>query len=110
MPNKKTSVKQRESFEDMPMSKLKADLKPKKFKAAKRIRDKKYISKALWDSLQAGDVDAFKEILRTHLELTNKEEIARETGISRRSLYRMLSDEGNPTLENISRLVSKICT
>lgn len=93
----------------MPTTKLKKGIRPKKFQATKRMKDKKYLSKALWDSLQAGDVDAFKEILRTHLELTNKEEIARETGISRRSLFRMLSDEGNPTLENISKLVSKIC-
>lgn len=109
MPSKKTSTRPSESFDDMPTVKLKKDVKTKKFQATKRIKDKKHLSKALWDALQAGDVDAFKEILRTHLELTNKEEIVKETGISRRSLFRMLSDEGNPTLENISKLVSKIC-
>lgn len=93
----------------MPKMKLKKDVRPKKFNATKRMEDKKYISKALWECLQANDVDGFKDILRTHLEIANKEEIVRETGISRRSLYRMLSEEGNPTLENISKLVSKIC-
>lgn len=93
----------------MPTAKLKKGVKSKKFQATKRIKDKSYLSRALWACLEEGDTDGFKEILRTHLELTNKEEIAKETGISRRSLFRMLSDEGNPTLENISKLVSKLC-
>ena len=89
--------------------KLKKGQNLKRFGAKERMQDKKSISKALWECLETNDVDGFKEILRSHLELSNKDGIAKATGISRRSLYRMLSDEGNPTLENISKLISKIC-
>ena len=74
------------------------------------MKNKKLISKALWECLVSSDMVGFKDILRTHLELINKDEVSRETGISRRTLFRMLSDEGNPTLENISKLIHKICT
>ena len=33
----------------------------------------------------------------------------KEAHISRRTLFRMLSKEGNPTLENISKIVHKLC-
>ena len=109
MPKKKISKKQGLSFDDMPVVELKKNVKFKKLNAITKIKDKEYISKALWECLVASDIDGFKEILRTHLELVNKDEIAEETGLSRRTLFRMLSDEGNPTLENISKLVHKLC-
>ena len=109
MVGKKTSSKQEVSFDDMPVVELKKGVRPKKFGATKRMKSKKHISKALWECLVENDVDGFKEILRTHLELVNKEEIAKETGISRRTLFRMLSDEGNPNLENISKIIHKLC-
>jgi len=93
----------------MPIVKLKKKQKLKKFNATKRMQDKDYISDALWECLVASDVDGFKEIMRTHLELVNKDEFAKEIGVSRRTLFRMLSEEGNPTLENISKLVHKLC-
>lgn len=93
----------------MPIYKLKkiAGLSP--FDAAQRMGDKKYVSKALWECILANDPEGFKEILKTHLELKNKEAIIKETHISRRTLFRMLSRKGNPTLENISKIVHKLC-
>ena len=70
---------------------------------------KEYISKALWECLVAQDIDGFKDILKTHMELLDKNELVKRTGISKRTLFRMLSEEGNPTLENIPKLVNKLC-
>jgi len=109
MPKKKIFKKQRTSYSDMPVFKLKKIGKLSEFQATKRVRDKKYISKALWECLKTDDPEGFKEILKAHLELRNKEDIQKKTGISRRTLYRMLSKKGNPTLQNISRIVYKLC-
>lgn len=97
------------SFEDIPKLKLKKISGISQFKASERIKDKKYISKALWQCILADNPEGFKEILKTHLELINKEKIIKEAHISRRTLFRMLSKEGNPTLENISKIVHKLC-
>lgn len=93
----------------MPSLKAKNKKELSSFEPSKRIRNKKYISKALWDCLIADDTEGFKEILRAHLELINKDELAKSAGLSRRTLFRMLSDEGNPTLDNISKIIHKLC-
>ncbi|HLE11611.1 MAG: hypothetical protein A2504_16305 [Bdellovibrionales bacterium RIFOXYD12_FULL_39_22] len=109
MGKTKILKKQKESFRDMPTLELKKNVHTKKFSATKRMTNKKRISKALWACLVDFDVDGFKEILRTHLEIVSKDKISKETGLSKRTLFRMLSDDGNPTLENVAKLLHKIC-
>lgn len=89
--------------------KLKSKKGLSSYSAKSKIKDKSYISKALWECLVDNDVEAFKEILRTHLEFANKEDIAKKAGIPKRTLFRMLSPEGNPTLENVSRIIHELC-
>ena len=93
----------------MPIYRLKKITGLSPFKAAQRISDKRYISKALWGCILADDPEGFKEILKAHLELKNKERITKETNISRRTFFRMLSKKGNPTLKNISKIIHKLC-
>ena len=107
MPKKKTS-KKRASSSKSTRTKLKFSRGISEFGASKRIKDKRYVSKALWECLLDNDTEGFKGILRAHLELINKEEFAKETGIPRRTLFRMLTPSGNPTLENISKIVHKL--
>jgi len=109
MPKKKISKKRDFSFDDMPSLKAKNKSELTSFGASKRIKNKKYISQALWECLVANDTEAFKEILRAHLELINKDEFAEAAGISRRTLFRILSADGNPTLANISKIIHKLC-
>ena len=109
MSKKKTSKKSEFSFIDMPILTIKKGVKAKSISKTKKMRNKKIISTALWECLVANDTDGFKEILRVHLELTNKEKLTEEAGLSKRTLYRMLSEEGNPTLENISKIIHKVC-
>ena len=109
MPRKKTLKKQDFSFEDMPNQKGKNKKELSSFGATKRMKDKSYISQALWECLVANDTEGFKEILRSHLELINKDEFAEAAGISRRTLFRMLSEDGNPTLDNISKIIHRLC-
>ena len=108
MPKRKTSKKPVRSLDDMPTLKTKNKKKFTEFKASKRMKNKKYISKALLECLAANDTEEFKEILRVHLELVNKKEFAKKAGISKRSLFRILSKNGNPTLNNISKIIFQL--
>ena len=109
MPKKKILKEPDFSFDNMPSLNMKNRKSLKVFDASKRIKNKKYISKALWECLVANDTDGFKDIFRAHLELINKDDFAKEAGISRRTLFRMLSEDGNPTLNNISKIINKLC-
>ena len=48
---------------------------------------------------------AFKGILAAHLKVANKEAFSAKAKIPKRTLFRMLTPEGNPTLDNIARIV-----
>lgn len=72
------------------------------------LRNRKLVIESLTEALTDGDAQAFKEILAAHLEVVRKESFYREAGLSRRTLYRMLAPSGNPTLENIARVVKAI--
>ena len=56
----------------------------------------------------ANDTEGFKELLRVYLELENKEKFAKEVGIPKRTLFRILSENGNPTLNNISKIIFQL--
>jgi probable addiction module antidote protein len=109
MTKKKKSKKRDFYWKDIP------NLKPKnmddftRFEAKKMLSDKKHISEALWQCLQDGDTKAFKKILKVHLEVTNKVALSEAIDIPRRTLYRMLSPEGNPSLENVTKIIHKLC-
>lgn len=109
MHKKKILKKRVKSLNDIPITQFKT-LKGLTFANPRKVMsDKKFIAEALWECLKEDDVESFKEILRTHLEATNKDELSKKTGIARRTLFRMLSPEGNPTLENVSKIVHALC-
>ena len=109
MAKKRTSKKQDFSFESMPSLELKSNAKVKDHKASERLKDRRYVANALIQCLQDGDSDAFKEILRGFLNVVNKSNFAQKSEISERTLYRMVSEDGNPTLDNIARVVHALC-
>lgn len=93
----------------MPALRLRAGVKVTDQTASERLKDKGYVAKALIQCLQDGDADAFKEILRSYLDVVNKAKFALQTHIPERTLYRMVTKDGNPTLENIARVVHALC-
>ncbi len=109
MLKKKISKKRDFSFKDMPVVKLKNRKGISVFDPNVMLRKPEVIAHALWECLVDNDIDAFKEILRSHLEVTNKDKLAKKAGIPRRTLFRMLSPEGNPTLENLGKIIHQLC-
>ncbi len=109
MPKRKTSSKRGFSFADMSSKRLKSGAKTFDHDANARLKDRHYVAQALIESLQDGDTDAFKEILRRYLDVVNKTRFSEKTKISERTLYRMVSEDGNPTLDNIARVVHALC-
>jgi len=95
-------------LKNIPVRTLKKGIRTRNFSAAKKLASPRYIANALSAALLDGDADAFKEILAAHLEVINKDSFYKKAGVSRRSLFRMLSPEGNPTLENIAKVISTL--
>ncbi len=79
-----------------------------RFKADEYLSSRRAVATALMDCLLSGDSDGFKEILSAHLEVINKAVFAKKAGIPERTLFRILTPAGNPTLENISRVFSAL--
>lgn len=108
MAKTKTSGKRGFSFSDIEKVRLKKDAPVKIHDPRRLFKNPHKVFEALIDSLKSGDGDAFKEILSAYLEVTNKDEFAKISGIPRRTLFRMLSSSGNPTLDNITKVVSAL--
>lgn len=63
------------------------------------------LQKVLYEVWIANDLDSFKGILSAFLNIHNKQKIASKMGVSRNTLYQMVSPEGNPTIETIFKLM-----
>jgi DNA-binding phage protein len=108
MTKKKTSKKPEFSLSDIPIRKLKSGVKVYKVSSANRLKDQELIFRAFWQCLVENDIESFKEILRSHLEAVNKADFAKKSKTSRRTLHRILSPGGNPTLKSISNVLSEL--
>ena len=105
MPKKLTSKKRELSLSDIPIRRLKTGAGTVKTSSAKRLQDQELVFRAFWHCLVDKDIESFKDILRSHLDAVNKGSLAKRSKTSRRTLHRILSPEGNPTLKSISNLI-----
>jgi probable addiction module antidote protein len=73
------------------------------------LRDPQTAAIYLKEALAAGDIAAFKLVLRNVVEAQGgMAALAEETDLSRETLYRTLSERGNPTLETLSRILGAL--
>lgn len=89
----------------MPPIELKKGVVLEKHSPKESLKNPKFIFLALMEALKEGDSQEFKEILSAHLEVINKEEFSKRAHIPKRTLFRILSPTGNPTLDTIAKLV-----
>ena len=68
-----------------------------------------YLKAALDETLSDGNMEAFLLALRNIVDATGaRQEVATEAKISRQHLYRMLSGDGNPTLETLTSVLQAV--
>ncbi len=100
MAKTKTSKKQKKS----PASTLK-EFKPNQ----KLLLDKKLVASVLVDAILENDIDTFRDVLISHLRTLSKTELAKDTGLGRRTLYDLMDAESfDPRISTLSSLLSKI--
>lgn len=105
MPKKTISKKRDLSLSDTPIRRLKAGAGTVRTSSAKRLQDQELVFRAFWQCLVDKDIESFKDILRCHLDAVHKGSLAKKSKTSRRTLHRILSPEGNPTLKSISNVI-----
>ena len=66
------------------------------------------LKEAIIEALFETDFDTFKGCIALLLDKCDYKQITKKTGLSRSTLYRMCELDSNPTLENISKVLSFI--
>lgn len=75
----------------------------------KLLRNKKLIIEVLVDALLQNDLETFRDVLVSHLRSLSKTDLAKQTGLGRRTLYDLMEHRNfDPRLSTISSLLSKL--
>lgn len=87
---------------------MKAKLKTTLFDAADYLDTAEAISVYLEDAFETDDPAYIAHALGTVARAKGMTEVARKTGLSRESLYKALSKEGNPEFATILKVMSAL--
>ena len=82
--------------------------KSKPFDAAKYLGDDESIAEFVTEALRTFDPDVVTHAIGVAAKARGMSQIAEETGLSRESLYKALSGEGNPQFETIIRVLKSL--
>jgi DNA-binding phage protein len=73
------------------------------------LLDKTLVAEVLVDCLLKNDVQTFQDVLVSHLRALSKTDLAKQTGLGRRTLYDLIEGKNfDPRLSTLSSLLSKI--
>ncbi len=70
------------------------------------FKSHKEIKQALSESLIDGDKEAFVDILSGYVRAHNILEVCRRTGLSRTVVYEAISENGNPSLDTLCKIMT----
>ncbi|MBI2521541.1 MAG: hypothetical protein HYV97_14080 [Bdellovibrio sp.] len=75
--------------------------------ASRELKDSHLVAETLLECIRTGDLDAFREVLMSHLMTVNKVAVAKKAGIGRRTLYDLIDPkkEFNPELSTVSAVI-----
>ena len=79
-----------------------------RFDPSKYLETEEQIAGYLALAFEGGDMVHIKNALSDVAKARNMSEIARRMGITRRGLYKMLSEDGNPTFSNVQSLLEAL--
>lgn len=83
-------------------------IKTKPFDVAKHLETDDDIREFLAEALATGTTSDFIHALNTAARAKGMTEVARQVGVTRASLYKSLSADGNPRFETISKIVEAL--
>ena len=100
MASKKTSKKQKRSS----ISTF------KEFKVNEKLfLNKKLMAEVLVDALLKNDMSTFQDVLITHLRIISKSNLAKKTGLGRRTLYDLMNKKKfDPRISTLGSLLSAL--
>lgn len=78
------------------------------YDSAEFLESDEAVAEYLAAAIEEGDAALFRRALGVAARARGMTQIARETGLSRESLYRALSDEGNPSLDTALRVLNAL--
>jgi probable addiction module antidote protein len=84
------------------------DLDPQPFDAADYLADPESVRAFLEDAMESGDARVIAGALGVVARAKGMSEIAEKAGLSRESLYRALSSDGNPRLDTLMRVLDAL--
>jgi probable addiction module antidote protein len=87
-------------------SKVKKKSKP--FDAAKYLDSDEAVAEYISEALLTCDIDTITHAIGVAAKARGMSDIARQTGLSRESLYKALSGEGHPQFETITRVLQAL--
>jgi probable addiction module antidote protein len=90
------------------MSAPKSKIKTKPFDPAEYLDTPKAIAAYLTEALETGDPAFIADALGVIARARGMSEVAREAGVSRESLYRSLSPDGNPEFATVLRVAQAL--
>lgn len=70
------------------------------------FKNHKEIKQALFEALVDGDKEAFVDILSGYVRSHNILEVCRRTGLSRTVVYEAISENGNPSLDTLCKIMT----
>lgn len=82
--------------------------KSKPFDAAKYLGSDEAIAEYISEALLTCDIDMITHAIGVAAKARGMSDIARQTGLSRESLYKALSGEGHPQFETISLVLQAL--
>lgn len=83
-------------------------LETKPFDIAEHLKTPEDIRAFLQEILETGDESDFIHALSTAARAVGMTEIARKAGVTRASLYKSLSQDGNPRFSTISKVTKAL--
>ena len=78
------------------------------FDGAKYIRTPEDVVEALSDALESGEAGYVAATLGTIARSEGMTRLAEKTGVNRQALYTALSENGNPTLETLLKVMTAL--
>lgn len=79
-----------------------------KFDPAELLDSQEAVDIFIADAMETGDASFIAKSLGIIARAKGVSEVAQETGLSREQLYRSFSEEGNPTLKNMLKVMSSL--